>query len=106
MERLHRELYPCERDHNCSVCGSPSGELCTKSSGAIAARPHKSRLGADARVALVAADDPPAPESPAPVREATESPTTGRVDPSSVVRPGETPIFEALVAERMAAARR
>lgn len=88
-----RSLTESEHTLTCSTCASGPGEHCTKHGGAIAARPHKAREDA------WAAGSPP--EAP----EATETPTTGRLDPNDVVVPGEAPIFEALVAEKQAEAR-
>lgn len=92
-----RALTLAEQTLDCPICPANPGQHCLTIHNKIAARPHKAR-GVLALVGVVA---PPSPEKPV---EAAESPTTGRLDPNDVVVPGETPIFEALVAERQAAA--
>lgn len=73
----------------CPVCPAQRGEPCRTATGKEATRPHKARGMVVTHVSLL---EP---------LQAAEDPTTGRLDPNDVVVPGETPIFEALVAERM-----
>lgn len=93
-----RALTEAERVLDCPICPAQPGQHCLTIHNTVTVRPHKAR----GVLALTGVVRPPSPETPV---EAAESPTTGRLDPNTVVRPGETPIFEALVAEKQAEAR-
>jgi hypothetical protein len=93
-----RALTLAEQTLDCPICPAQPGQHCLTIHNKVAARPHKAR----GVLALTGVVRPPSPEKPV---EAAESPTTGRLDPSSVVRPGDAPIFDAMVAEKYAESR-